>query len=42
MSGLVHRHAGYTPGAPSHDEPRYDRAVYLVSPQARSVVQRAA
>ncbi len=42
MSGLLDRHTGYTPGAVRHDEPRYVRAVYLVSPQACSVVTRAA
>jgi hypothetical protein len=42
MSGLLDRHTGYSPGAHRHDRPRYDRAVYLVSPQARSVVTRAA
>jgi hypothetical protein len=42
LSGLLDRHTGYSPGAPRHDEPRYDRAVYLVSPPARSVVTRAA
>ena len=42
MAGLLDRRAGYSPGAKPHDRPRYDRAVYLVSPQARSVVTRAA
>ncbi len=42
MHGLLDRRRGYTPGAPRHDRPRYDRAVYLTSPRARSVVQRAA
>ena len=42
MRGLLDRRAGYSPGAVRHDQPRYDRAVYLTSPRARSVVQRAA
>jgi hypothetical protein len=42
MAGLLYRRTGYNPGAKPHDRPRYDRAVYLVSPPARSVVTRAA
>jgi hypothetical protein len=42
MTGLLERRTGYSPGAPRHDQPRYDRAVYLTSPAARSVVRRAA
>ena len=42
MAGLLYRRTGYSPGAKPHDRPRYDRAVYLVSPPARSVVTRAA
>ena len=32
MAGLPYRRTGYSPGAKPHDRPRYDRAVYLVSP----------
>ena len=42
MRGLLDRRRGYSPGAPRHDRPRYDRAVYLTGPRARSVVHRAA
>ena len=42
MGGLLYRRTGYSPGAKPHDRPRYDRAVYLVAPAARSVVTRAA
>ena len=42
MAGLLYRRTGYNPGAKPHDRPRYDRAVYLVSPPARGVVTRAA
>jgi len=42
MAGLLYRRTGYSPGAKPHDRPRYDRAVYLVAPPARSVVTRAA
>ena len=42
MAGLLYRRTGYSPGAKPHDRPRYDRAVYLVSPPAHSVVTRAA
>ena len=42
MAGLLYRRTGYSPGAKPHDRPRYDRAVYLVSPSGRSAVTRAA
>ena len=42
MRALLDRRRGYSPGAPRHDQPRYDRAVYLTGPRARSVVHRAA
>ena len=42
MAGLLYRRTGYSPAAKPCDRPRYDRAVYLVSPPARSVVTRAA
>jgi hypothetical protein len=42
MGGLLYRRTGYRPGAKPHDRPRYDRAVYLVAPPARTVVTRAA
>ncbi len=42
MAGLLYRRTGYSPGAKPQDRPRYDRAVYLVAPPARSVVTRAA
>jgi hypothetical protein len=42
MAGLQYRRTGYSPGAKPCDRPRYDRAVYLVAPPARSVVTRAA
>ena len=42
MGGLLDRRHGYSPGAARRDRPRYDRAVYLVSPATRSVVRRAA
>ncbi len=38
MAALLDRRRGYSPAAPAHDRPRYDRAVYLTSPAARSVV----
>ena len=41
MTSLLERRRGYSLAAPAHDRPRYDRAVYLTSPAARSVVQRA-
>ena len=34
MAGLLYRRTGYNPGAKPHDRPRYDRAVYLVSPSS--------
>ena len=42
MAGLLYRRTGYRPGAKPQDRPRYDRAVYLIAPPARSVVTRAA
>jgi hypothetical protein len=42
MAGLLYRRTGYSPGAKPQDRPRYDRAVYLVAPPARSIVTRAA
>jgi hypothetical protein len=42
MAGLLYRRTGYNPGAKPHDRPRYDRALYLVSPPAHGVVTRAA
>jgi hypothetical protein len=42
MGGLLARTAGYQPGAPPGFGPRYHRVVYLASPAARSVVDRAA
>ena len=42
MSGLLARTAGYQPAAPPGPGPRYDRVVYLASPAARSIVDRAA
>ena len=42
MAGLLYRRTGYNPGAKPQDRPRYDRAVYLVSPLARLIVTRAA
>jgi hypothetical protein len=42
MAGLLYRRTGYSPAAKPCDRPRYDRAVYLVAPPARSVVTRAA
>jgi hypothetical protein len=42
MAGLLYRRTEYNPGAKPPDRPRYDRAVYLVSPPARSVVTLAA
>ena len=42
MAGLLYRRTGYNPGAKPHDRPRYDRAVYLVTPPAGGVVTRAA
>jgi hypothetical protein len=42
MSGLLTRAADYGPGARPGPGPRYDRVVYLASPAARGVVDRAA
>jgi hypothetical protein len=42
MSGLLARTADYQPGARPGPGPRYDRVVYLASPAARGVVDRAA
>jgi hypothetical protein len=42
MAGLLARTADYQPGALPGRVPRYDRVVYLASPAARSVVDRAA
>jgi hypothetical protein len=42
MAGLLARTADYPPEAPPGMAPRYHRVVYLVSPAARSVVDRAA
>jgi hypothetical protein len=42
MAGLLARTADYGTGARPRPGPRYDRVVYLASPAARSVVDRAA
>jgi len=42
MAGLLARTADYQPGARPGPRPRYDRVVYLASPAARSIVDRAA
>jgi len=42
MGGLLARTADYQPGARPGPGPRYDRVVYLASPAARAVVDRAA
>jgi hypothetical protein len=42
MHGLLIRAAGYQPTAQPGPGPRYDRVIYLTSPAARSVVDRAA
>ena len=42
MNGLLTRTADYQPGARPGTAPRYDRVVYLASPAARGVVDRAA
>ena len=42
MAGLLARTADYQPTAPPGPRPRYDRVVYLASPAARSIVDRAA
>jgi hypothetical protein len=42
MAGLLARTADYQPAAPPGPRSRYDRVVYLASPAARSIVDRAA
>jgi hypothetical protein len=42
MAGLLARTADYQPAARPGPGPRYDRVVYLPSPAARSIVDRAA
>jgi len=42
MAGLLARTAGYQPAAEPGPGPRYHRVVYLASPAARSIVDRAA
>ena len=42
MAGLLARTADYQPAAPPGPGPRYHRVVYLASPAARSIVDRAA
>jgi hypothetical protein len=42
MSGLLARTADYQPDARPGPGPRYQRVIYLTSPAARSVVDRAA
>ena len=42
MAGLLARTADYQPAAPPGPGPRYQRVVYLASPAARSIVDRAA
>jgi hypothetical protein len=42
MSGLLARDADLAPGSHRGGRPRYDRVVYLVSPAARPVTERAA
>jgi hypothetical protein len=42
MAGLLARTADYQPTASPGRRPRYDRVVYLASPSARSIVDRAA
>jgi hypothetical protein len=42
MRGLLARTAGCQPGARPGDGPRYQRVVYLASPAARSITERAA
>jgi hypothetical protein len=41
MAGLLARTADYQPAARPGPGPRYDRVVYLASPAARSIVDRA-
>jgi hypothetical protein len=42
MAGLLARTADNQPAAPPGPGPRYHRVVYLASPAARSIVDRAA
>jgi hypothetical protein len=42
MAGLLARDADLAPGSHPGSRPRYDRVVYLVSPAARPVTERAA
>jgi hypothetical protein len=42
MAGLLARTADYQPAAPPGPGPRYHRVIYLASPAARSIVDRAA
>jgi hypothetical protein len=42
MAGLLARTTDYYPDSPAGDRPRYDRIVYLASPGARGVCERAA
>jgi hypothetical protein len=42
MAGMLARAADYQPGARPAASPRYHRVVYLTSPAARAVVDRAA
>lgn len=42
MAGMLARAADYQPGARPGPAPRYHRVVYLTSPAARGVVDRAA
>lgn len=42
MAGLCTRASDYYPDSTPDGRPRYDRVVYLASPAARSVTERAA
>jgi hypothetical protein len=42
MAAMLARTADYQPGAPPGPRPRYDRLIYLATPAARIVVERAA
>jgi hypothetical protein len=42
MTGLLTRTSDYHPGAEPRARPRYDRVVYLVTPAAKGVTERAA
>jgi hypothetical protein len=42
MASVLARTADYQPGAPPGPRPRYDRLIYLATPAARRVVERAA